>query len=153
MGKSGPLKLPAHLQVVPDNSPATAASVVAPVAPAKPEAVSSHPELSVLWDQIVPELDRAGLVSVSDSAAIEMCLRHFLVARSASDDLSADIVVDDKAHSGIKKNPAEAVFRSNSEMFLKYASQLGMTFVSRARTPAPKGAGDGGSNPFAPPVG
>lgn len=46
------------------------------------------------------------------------------------------------------KNPAEVVFRSESDMFLKYASQLGMTFVSRARTPAAKGADDD-VNPFA----
>ncbi len=32
-------------------------------------------------------------------------------------------------------NPAEAVFRAESEMFLRYAAQLGTTFVTRARTP------------------
>lgn len=113
-----------------------------------PSDVESDPELRKAWEQIVPELDRAGLVSVADSAAIELCLRHFVMARQAYRYVNGDVVVDDMAHSGVKKNPAETVFRAESEMFLKFAQQLGMTFVSRARTPMGK-AGDGGeSNPF-----
>lgn len=150
MGARGTLKLASGLSVVP---PGTAAANVPAAAPAKPGAVIDNPALSGLWDEIVPELDRAGLVTVSDAASIELALRHFLLARQASDSVGAHVVVDDSAHGGVKKNPAEAVFRAESEMFLKYAQQLGMTFVSRARTPAAKGADDGRSNPFAAGVG
>lgn len=149
MGARGALKLPKHLQAVPDEkTPETAASKVPAQAPAKPERVTEHAELSELWDEIVPELDRAGLVTVSDGAAIELALRHFLLARLASDSVGTEVSVTDHAHGGVKKNPAEAVFRAESQMFLLYAQQLGMTFVSRARTPVAKGADDGG-NPFA----
>lgn len=146
MGARGKLKLATGLSVVPE---ATAAAEVPAVAPRKPDAVSNDTALSALWDEIVPELDRAGLVTVSDGAAIEMALRHFVVARRASESIGEDIAVSDHHNGGtLKKNPAEAVFRAESEMFLKYAQQLGMTFVSRARTPVAKGADDGG-NPFA----
>ena len=47
------------------------------------------------------------------------------------------------------KNPAEVVFRSESSMFLEYARQLGMTFVSRARTPGQDMSDGGEANPFA----
>lgn len=145
MGARGKLKLASGLAVVP---PGTAAADVPASAPRKPKAVVDNLALSGLWDEIVPELDRAGLVTVSDGASIELALRHFLLARQASDTIGADVIVADTNHGGVKKNPAEAVFRAESEMFLKYAQQLGMTFVSRARTPAVKGADDDG-NPFA----
>jgi P27 family predicted phage terminase small subunit len=145
MGARGKLKIASHLTSV-DTTGTTAADVQA-MAPHKPEPVAEDPELSALWDVIVPTLDGAGLVSPSDAPAIEMALRHFLIARRASDAV-AEVTVSDKAHSGSKKNPAEAVFRAESEMFLKYAQQLGMTFVSRARTPAAKGDGED-ANPFA----
>lgn len=146
MGSRGKLRL-AHVGVAPDQT-GTAAAEVPAQAPEKPEDVELDPGLSKLWDQIVPELDRAGLVTVSDGPAVEMALRHFQMSRQAYRQVGGDVMIEDKAHSGTKKNPAEAVFRAESEMFLKYAQQLGMTFVSRARTPA-KGADDGGENPFA----
>ena len=152
MGARGALKLPKHLQAVPNAATAeTAADRVPAVAPLKPEAVTANAALSALWDQIVPELDRAGLVTVSDAAAVELALRHFLMARTASEFVGEEISVTDEHNANVKKNPAEAVFRAESEMFLKYAQQLGMTFVSRARTPAAKD-GDSDANPFAPGV-
>lgn len=150
MGARGALRLPPHLKAVPaPGESLTASQAVAPMAPPKPEAVKRNPDLSEVWDQIVPELDRAGLVSVSDAAAIELALRHFLLARLASESVGGVVSVEDHHNAGVKKNPAEAVFRAESEMFLKYAQQLGMTFVSRARTPMAKAAEDGESNPFA----
>lgn len=145
MGARGPLRV---VKTGATNTQGTAAAQVQPLAPQKPEDVENEPELSELWDRIVPELDRAGLVSVADAAAVEMCLMHFLTARRAFRALGDEIVVEDAAHEGVKKNPAEAVMRAESEMFLRYAQQLGMTFVSRARTPVAKGDGDG-ANPFA----
>lgn len=145
MGARGKLKLASGLAVVP---PGTAAADVPAFAPRKPQAVVDNRTLSELWDEIVPELDRAGLVTVCDAASIELALRHFLLARQASDTIGDSVTVADTNHGGVKKNPAETVFRAESEMFLKYAQQLGMTFVSRARTPAAKGADDDG-NPFA----
>lgn len=153
MGARGPLKLPTHLRPVTDRKLAdSAAEEVPAVAPTKPPSVEANAALSDLWDQIVPQLDAAGLVAPSDGTTIELALRHVIVARQAFDELDqgGSVVVKDAAIAGgMKKHPAEAVFRSESEMFLKYAQQLGMTFVARARTPSTKGADDGEANPFA----
>lgn len=150
MGARGPLKLAGHLKAVPTPAEGTAAADAPPQAPAKPKAVAEDDVLSELWDVIVPEVDRAGLLSPADGPAVEMCLRHFRAARSASDELAAgSATVWDAKNERSMKNPAEVVFRSESLAFLEYAKQLGMTFVSRARTPSAKGDVDGEANPFA----
>lgn len=147
-GSRGKLKLANPLTPVAEAVAGSAAGDVQALAPAKPAAVEQDKELSQLWDEIVPQLDAAGLVSTADAATVEICLRHFMVARLAYRRIDGDVVVADHNHGGVKKNPAEAVFRAESDLFLKYAQQLGMTFVSRARTPATRGADDD-DNPFA----
>jgi P27 family predicted phage terminase small subunit len=147
--------LPNHLRPVHDAKLADTVAETAPrQAPEKPDAVAADSELSAMWDVVVPELDRAGLISPVDGFVVEMFLRHVLTARQAHAEIGESVVLyDDKLAGGAKKHPAEQVFRSESDMFLKYAQQLGMTFVARARTPATKvGDGDGEENPFASPA-
>ncbi|HJQ00091.1 MAG TPA: P27 family phage terminase small subunit [Jatrophihabitans sp.] len=154
MGERGALKLPAHLRPVGDDEVAGTVAETAPKeAPVKPDEVADNSALNELWDRIVPELDRAGMISPADGPTLELALRHFLLARVAADQIDGDVTVADKGHGGVKKHPAEAVFRAESDMFLRYAAQLGMTFLARARTPAAKGREGGESNPFAAPVG
>lgn len=150
MGIRGPLKIPSHLRPVRDGEVAgTVAEKVPPVAPEPPPGFPDDPELRRLWGDIVPQLDRAGLLAAVDGPTIELALRHFLAARQASDALtSGGVVVEDPAHGGVKKNPAGTEFRSQSDLFLKYAAQLGMSFASRARTPAAKEPDGDSSNPF-----
>jgi phage terminase small subunit len=152
MGARGPLKLPTHLRPVTDTEVAGTVAEQAPrSAPAKPQEIADSEELSSLWDVIVPELDAAGLLAPSDGPTVELALRHFAMARRAFGEVGASVVVNDHhIAGGLKKHPAEQVFRSESDMFLRYAQQLGMTFVARARTPAAKGREDGDVNPFAP---
>lgn len=157
MGARGKLRLPPHLAVVPEQGDAeTAASSVQPIAPEKPDAVASDPGLSALWDELVPVLDKDGLLARSDIMALELALRHFLLARRASEKANVEgLAVADKTHGGEKKNPAEAIFRGESAMFLRYAQQLGLTFAGRARSPARPKGGDvngGDANPFAAPA-
>lgn len=153
MGARGPLKLANPLVSVADSSKGTAAAVAQPLAPTKPVEVEQDPTLSALWDAIVPQLDEAGLLTRADGPAVELALRHFAAARVASDKLMAEgpVEVDEKNQRRMK-NPAEVIFRSESELFLKYAVQLGMTFVSRARTVMPEGGASDG-NPFGSAVG
>lgn len=155
MGARGKLKLVNPLTPVPEALKGTAAAGAPTLAPVKTAAVVADPVLSQLWDEIVPELDRAGLLAPSDGLAVEMCLRHFRAARVASDELAgATATVWDAKNERTMKHPAEVVFRSESLAFLEYAKQLGMTFVARARTPG-AGSGAGGTdagedNPFLP---
>lgn len=150
---SGPMKLPAQLRVVPDGGMQLAESVAETVprlAPEKTKEVLGNETLSRLWDDIVPDLDSAGLVSPVDGMAITQMLRHYVVSGLAMDVVLAEsVVVKDAAIAGgMKKHPAEQVLRSESEMFLRFAQQLGMTFVSRARVPSRKAEDDGEANPF-----
>lgn len=154
-GSRGPLKLVADSAAVnPEDEQLTAANVVPKVAPNKPEAVAADDDMSALWDQIVPELDAAGLVAQCDAPMIEVALRSFLLVRKAHEQVLADggqVTVTDTNHGGVKKHPAETVFRAQADLFLRYAQQLGMTWMARARTPMPGGEG-GDENPFAPPA-
>lgn len=154
MGARGPLRITPHLKVV--NVQGSAAAEVQPVGPVKPAAVKSNRELSLVWDELAEYLAKDGLLARSDAATLELAVRHFWLARKASNQAGRKLTISDDRHGeGVRKNPAEAVFRAESSMFLRYAQQLGMTFAGRARTPAAapgKGAGgDGKTNPFAPP--
>lgn len=145
MGTRGPLKLANPLSAVREG---TAAADVQPLAPDKPPVVTDDPELSAAWDLIVPELDRAGLLSRADLPTVVLALSHYVVATRAYRQIGPEVAVADPNHGGEKKSPAEAVFRLESELFLKFAAQLGMSFVSRARTPG-RDAADDANNPFA----
>jgi P27 family predicted phage terminase small subunit len=150
MGVRGPLKIPKHLQVVPGDAAGTVAERIAPSAPPRPPGFPEDDrEMVELWDAIVPELDRAGLLTRADGPTVELAIRHFLAARKAGDALQAgEVVLDDPAHGGTaKKNPAGAEMRSQSQLFLEYAKQLGMSFAARARIPAKDEATE--ANPFA----
>lgn len=150
MGRSGPLKLVSGLRSVSDATEGTAAAELSAARPLKPQSVCDDETLSAMWDEVVEPLDKAGLISAVDGPALELCLRHFQCARSASVELMGSTnTLRDKKNDRDMKNPSEVIFRSQSEMFLKYAQQLGMTFVSRARTPAAK-KDDADDNPFAP---
>lgn len=151
MGQRGPLKLPRHLSPV-DTGGDTLADQTKPGMPPLPPNFPRDPEMVELWEYMLPLLDDAGLLARTDGLVLELALGHFLSARQASDDLVKDgPVVKDVAHGrhngGVKKNPADAVFRSQSALFLEYAKQLGMTFSARARTPGRK-EDPGEDNPF-----
>jgi len=151
MGRRGPLKLPAHLRPVSDQS-STVADRVTPLAPDRPPGFPVGHELGVLWDALVPRLDDAGLLATCDGLVVELALRHFVAARRASDALaSGDVVVADAAHAGQKKNPAGAEFRAQSELFRRYALTLGMSYAARSRIPSAPGASEG-NNLFADPA-
>lgn len=151
MGARGPLKLVAggSAPEAPTNS---AAAVVSPEAPPMPAIIKKDKELKTLWEEIVPELDKAGLVSRADAMSIAMAIVHFRAAMMAYQELAeADSVMspgrDHDPDDYVKKNPAEHVLRLESSAFLEYAKQLGMTWMSRARTTIPKGE-SGSGNPF-----
>lgn len=154
MGQRGPLKLPNHLQAVPAGDDiTTAADTVRPVMPEKPDHLDDGSRLSELWDEIGGALDENGMIARCDGPVLEIALRHYIVASTASADLFEEPRVWDEKNGRWAKNPSSQVFRDHSTAFLEYAKQLGMTFVARARTPV-KGDSDGGdSNPFAAPGG
>lgn len=149
MGARGPLKVVGGTGTV--SVPESAASVVQPEAPRKPAGVAADKELSELWDEIVPDMDRAGLLTPTDAPTLEVMLRHLLMVRMAHREvLKTGTVVVPATDDGVeKKHPAEAVLRMESAFFLDYAKQMGATWMARARTASATPAGEGQSgNPF-----
>lgn len=148
------LKLPPKLRVASVDgqqveSAPTAAREFRADRPVKPEDLPDS--LCQIWDDIVEALDDAGLLSKVDGPAISLALRHYMVAVRASEEVVTDgPMLWDEKNGRHMKHPASTVFAQQSSAFLEYAKQLGLTFVSRARTPARQGDDDGQSeNPFA----
>lgn len=155
IGARGPLKLvpEASTSSTASDDPSSVADIVPRGAPVKPDVVADDEDLSALWDLIVPELDRAGLIAPPDGPMVEIALRSFLLTRKAHEQLIADgggVTVADTNHGGVKKHPAETVFRAQADLFMRLAQQLGMTWMARARTLVAGGEGDQ-PNPFAAP--
>lgn len=150
-GARGPLSKPRTLKVVKSalaEEPESLADELIPGAPRKPEGMA--PAADALWDVLVPQLDELGLVCTVDGLTIHLALRHYLTALQAHDELaeSQTVAMLDEKNGRHQKHPADAVFRLHSEMFLKYADKLGMTFVSRARLAARGDSGGDSENPF-----
>jgi len=151
-GARGPLLHLVASTTVKQVADGSAAADVPAVAPLKPESVAASPVLSAAWDEIVPQLDAAGLVSPADGPVIELALSAFVASRKAYAELlhARSVLKRDAKNMRSMKHPADAVARAQGALFLECAKQLGMTFVSRARTPSAKGASDAEANPFAP---
>lgn len=157
MGARGPIgetSLPEGLRVINggrDDAVETAASALPPTAPDKPEHLPE--DVSAAWDSVVPSLEEAGLLARCDGLALELALRHYVIAVRAAQELTVGrkkVTVRDQKNDRTAKHPASQVFRDHSASFLEYAKQLGITFASRARIPMKETGGGGNEeNPFA----
>lgn len=143
-GERGPLKLAGSLTTVASAVSETSAASTKLSKPFKPDYIADDPRMTRVWDEIVDCMYDAGLISPSDGPTLEIALHHYRLAVEAAERLTQlDLLVgSDKAP---QKNPLEAVVRLNSGVFLKYVSALGLSFVSRARTPRPDGAKKNGN--------
>lgn len=155
MGARGPLKIPSHLSAVPDPAggtvgkpEVTAAAAVGGGRPQKPKSMPAA--ASRMWDQIVDDLEDTGLLAKCDAATLELALRHYALAVRASNSIMrASVIQKDHKNKREMKHPASQVFHAHSSAFLEYAKQLGLTFVSRARTPfGDQEGGTGDGSPF-----
>lgn len=113
MGARGPLKLVAPSPdpaVAPKpGGPDTAASMMTPSAPEKPEKLPG--EVSELWDTIVDSLDKAGMIARCDGPTMELALRHFVAARVASDEIIyGSATMHDDKNDRPMKNPGISSF-------------------------------------------
>ncbi len=153
MGARGPVSLRLAPAIDPEASAkveakgGTAAAMVRPSAPPKPDKLPAGG--SEVWDQLVATLEEAGLIAQCDGPTLELAIRHYLVARKASNAvLRQSVTTEDKKNERVMKNPASQVFRDHSTAFLEFAKQLGLTFVARARTQVGAEEGGDSGNPF-----
>lgn len=125
----------------------TAASKLKPMRPKKPTGLPAV--AGKMWDQIVEDLDEAGLIARCDAAALELAVRHYAAAVRASNSLMRTPVTQhDKKNDRSMKNPAAVVFAQHSAEFREYAKLLGLTIVSRARLPVGDQEGGNDGSPF-----
>lgn len=121
--------------------------------PAKRPTKPSHmpAAASRMWDQIVDELEAAGLIAAFDAPTLDLALRHYALAVKASNSVMRSAVVrEDKKNQRSMKHPAATVFMQHSQAFLEYSKVLGLNFSARARLPiAEMGADD--DSPFGGP--
>jgi len=124
-----------NLKLADDSTPVivgTAAENVKPLAPEKPADLA--PDISKLWDEIIVPLEDAGMVSPMDFPTLVLALEHYSLARRAADNIREDgVKAFDHKNEREARNPAVMVFNSATESFIKLSSQLGLSFVSRAR--------------------
>ena len=148
----GDKRLPAKLRLVDSPPEETGASRSPLGVPSKPEWISERSQLSANWDDIVTTLGETGVLTKADGAALELALMHYETAHQAGMSLLEDgSVIYDKHNGREQKHPASTILAMQSRLFLDYAKQLGLTFVSRARVDVPEGKADDfiGGNPFA----
>lgn len=156
MGSRGPLRLVSATQTAEEALRGTAQQDVPAEARVlyKPARVKESESLSALWDEIVPGLNRAGLLTAADVPALEVAIRHFRAFIALDEEWFNDqfeSVIEDQNGQGstTKKNPLETAHRSQSAIFMDYCKQLGMTFTSRARTQGrDSDSSSGDENPF-----
>lgn len=131
----------------------TAAADIPPLGeheiPEKPDRIANTPELSELWDAVVPMMARNGLLHEPDVILLEQMLRHLAAFRDASDELMLmGPTIPGKDFTTVK-NPADVVMRGQSLQLLGILKEFGLTFVSRARRPGKdNGPAADGDNPF-----
>lgn len=129
-----------------------------PIRPKKPGHLSKF--ASEAWDDLTPELERLGLLTLLDSASFYFAVESYALARTALEELrprKADGTLDrrakglvvtevDRVHGGmLKKHPAVAVYLQASGDFRRWCSAFGLTPSDRlALRPARPGPGSAG---------
>lgn len=116
--------------------------------PEMPDMIKASAVLSNLWSQFMYTLsdESLGNLTLADSWALEMLVRHLHVVRAASDEIieAGAVSVHDGAHNRLAKNPAESTMRFHSGAAMAIMKELKLTPKSRQG----KGIGSEEFNPF-----
>lgn len=103
--------------------------------PEMPAMVKASPVLSDLWRQFMHTLSEESLgnLTLADSWALEMLIRHLHVVRMASNEMieSGTVTVHDSAHDRLAKSPAESTMRFHSGAAMSIMKELRLTPKSR----------------------
>lgn len=103
--------------------------------PEMPIMVRQNPVLAELWKQFMFTLseESVGNLTLADSWALEMLIRHLHIIRVASNDIveAGTVNVYDGGHGRLAKNPAESTMRFHSGAALSILKELRLTPKSR----------------------
>ena len=120
-GNAGRRKLPERL-ILPDDDLAKP--------PGLPAAAAE------LWDDLVPILREANVLNRIDRAALEALCLQWARARAARAILAEEGILAVGSTGQLTEHPALSIERNAHSMFLRFASDFGITPVARARIAA-----------------
>lgn len=103
--------------------------------PEMPTMVKASPVLADLWSQFMHTLSEESLgnLTLADSWALEMLIRHFHIVRLAHNEMieSGTVSVRDGGHNRSAKSPAESTMRFHSGAAMAIMKELRLTPKSR----------------------
>lgn len=103
--------------------------------PEMPTMVKASPVLADLWSQFMRTLseESIGNLTLADSWALEMLIRHLHVVRMASNEMieAGTVSVHDGGHNRSAKSPAESTMRFHSGAAMAIMKELRLTPKSR----------------------
>lgn len=116
--------------------------------PEMPVMIKQSPVLAELWKQFMFTLseESIGNLTLADSWALEMLIRHLHIIRVASNDIveAGTVNVHDGGHNRLAKNPAESTMRFHSSAAMNILKELKLT----PKTRTGKRSDDEEYNPF-----
>ena len=103
--------------------------------PEMPVMIKQSPVLAELWRQFMLTLseESVGNLTLADSWALEMLIRHLHIIRVASNDIveAGTVNVHDGGHNRLAKNPAESTMRFHSSAAMNILKELKLTPKTR----------------------
>lgn len=103
--------------------------------PPCPAGVRTDKDAKACWDALSTRLEKLGLLSAIDGAALEGLCRSYSVAVKADRALKKGVTL--KTMYGIQAHPAVAISRLAWAEVRKFASEFGLTPAARTRVNAP----------------
>ena len=101
------------------------------VAPAPPRGLSK--QARKVWTAYAEKLETLGVLTEIDGLAFTLLSIHYDIAWQASQVVNDEGITDVDNNGGTRKHPALQILRDNSQMFLRFATEFGLTPASRSR--------------------
>lgn len=96
-------------------------------------------EAKAEWKRVTPELERLGMLAFLDRAVLTIYCDSWSQFVAATKTLrKEEAVVDDKAHTGVKKHPAWMIRRQAAAEVMAAADKMGLSKSARDRMKAPE---------------
>ena len=139
MSRKGPAPKPVELKILegnpghrplPESRPRPQ-----PLPPTMPRGLM--PRAQKFWRAHAPKLERLGLLTEVDGAALAMLATHWAIAFEAAKELRGGLTTVDEAGL-VRKHPLLQVLRDNSTAFRLWAAEFGLTPSARGKLSIPE---------------
>lgn len=117
-----------------------------PVAPKCPSWLDA--EARKEWRRIAPELDRLGLLTVVDMAALAGYCQSYSTWKAATEALNRHGLTYEATNGNIRQRPEAAIATRALAEVRQFCQEFGLTPSARARMTLPEAPDDGEESPF-----